>query len=283
MKRRIHGWSWLCSQGAIRLLGVALCVGGVLTVPPAVCPAPGLTAREIMQRVNDRDDGDNQTADVEMRLIDSAGNERLRRLRQYRKDVGKDTYSLMFFLAPADVKDTGFLTYDYDSAGKDDDQWLYLPALHRSKRIASGDKSNSFMGTDFNYSDMTRPDLDEYAFTLLREEPVPGGMAWVIEAVPKSPATVESTGYTKTHLWVRQDNDIVVRALRWVHKSNQTKLMQVRMLEQIDNIWVATDMEMATRQGDKVLHATVLRQLNTRFNQSLPADLFTLRRMEKGP
>jgi hypothetical protein len=283
MKRRSHGWGSPGSLGAIRLVAVALCVAGVLTAVPAVAPALGLTAREIMQRVNDRDDGDNQTADIEMRLIDSAGNERLRRLRQYRKDVGKDTYSLMFFLSPADVKDTGFLTYDYDSAGKDDDQWLYLPALRRSKRIASGDKSSSFMGTDFNYSDMTRPDLDEYTFTLLREEPVPGGTAWVIEAVPKSPATVESTGYAKTHLWVRQDNDVVVRALRWVHKSSQTKTMQVRVLERIDKIWVATDMEMSTRQGDKVLHSTVLRQVNTRFNLSLPADLFTLRRMEKGP
>ena len=61
----------------------------------------------------------------------------------------------MFFLSPADVKDTGFLTYDYDEEGRDDDQWLYLPALKKTKRIASGDKSGSFMGSDFTYADMT--------------------------------------------------------------------------------------------------------------------------------
>ncbi len=267
---------------AVRV-AVLLWACGILTAAWDPAPVRALTAREIMQRVNDRDDGNSQTAEIEMRLIDSGGNERLRRLRQYRRKAGKDTHSLMFFLAPADVRDTGFLTYDYDAPGKDDDQWLYLPALRRSKRIASGDKSSSFMGTDFNYSDMTRPDLDQYAYSVLREESVPGGQAWVIEAVPKSPATVESTGYDKTHVWVRQDNDVVVRAVRWVHKSSQTKLLQVRVLEQIDRIWVATDMEMSTRRGDQVLHATVMRQVNTRFNQPLPADLFTLRRLEKGP
>ena len=52
------------------------------------------------------------------------------------------------------MKNTGFLTYDYDASGKDDDQWLYLPALGKTKRIASSDQSGAFMGSDFNYSDL---------------------------------------------------------------------------------------------------------------------------------
>src|SRR5574341_1219820 len=204
-----------------------LAVLAALFVAALAAPAHGLTAREIVQRVNDRDDGDRMTAEMEMRLVDSQGNERVRRLRVYRRHSGKDTQSLMFFLAPADVKDTGFLTYDYDEAGKDDDQWLYLPALRRSKRIASGDKSGSFMGSDFNYSDMTKPYLDDYEFTLLGEEDAGGARAWRIEAVPKRPAVAESTGYSKAQLWVRQDNFVVVRALRWIHKSTQTKRQEV--------------------------------------------------------
>jgi len=253
------------------------CLGGM------VPSAHGLTGREIMQRVNDRDDGDRMTAETEMKLVDPLGNERVRRLRTFRRHAGKDTQSLMFFLAPADVKDTGFLTYDYDGEGKDDDQWLYLPALRRSKRIASGDKSGSFMGSDFNYSDMTKPYLDDYEFNVLGEEELLGSRSWRIEAIPKRPAVAEATGYTKAQIWVRQDSLVVVKALRWVYKSTQTKLMQVKQLERIDGIWVATALEMATLQGEKTIHKTVMRQIKTRFNQNLPDDLFTLRRLEKGP
>ena len=108
-----------------------------------------------MERVDARDDGDNATQDMEMILIDKNGNQRVREIRSLPPRRGEDTYSIMFFLSPADVKDTGFLTYDYDDDEKDDDQWLYLPALKKTKRIASGDKSGSFMGSDFSYADMT--------------------------------------------------------------------------------------------------------------------------------
>ena len=120
------------------------------------------TAREIMELVDARDTGDNSTQDMEMILIDKNGSKRERKIRALGRDVGEDTQSIMFFLSPADVKDTGFLTYDYDADDKDDDQWLYLPALKKTKRIASNDKSGSFMGSDFSYSDMTDRKIDRF-------------------------------------------------------------------------------------------------------------------------
>jgi hypothetical protein len=122
-------------------------------------------ARAIMEAVDARDDGDRQTADMEMVLIDKHGNQRVRRIKSFRMDRGEDDLRLMFFQHPADVKDTGFLTYDYDQADRDDDQWLYLPALRKTKRIASTDKSGSFMGSDLNYSDMTSRELDDYDYS----------------------------------------------------------------------------------------------------------------------
>ena len=104
-------------------------------------------ARAIMEKVDARDDGDNQVSEMEMVLIDKRGKERLRKIQTFSKDKGEDTHRLMFFLHPADVKDTAFLTFDYDDPNKDDDQWLYLPALKKTKRIASTDKSGSFMGS----------------------------------------------------------------------------------------------------------------------------------------
>ena len=107
-----------------------------------------------------------------MILLDKKGEKRIRKLKTFGGKKGKDTLSLMFFLSPADVKNTGFLTYDYNESGKDDDQWLYLPALRKTKRIAVGDKSGSFMGSDLNFSDMTTPDLDLYDYTLMKETEV---------------------------------------------------------------------------------------------------------------
>lgn len=239
-------------------------------------------ARAIMKNVVDRDDGDNQISQMEMILIDKKGKRRKRGMKIYNKDEGENTQSLIFFLNPADVKGTGFLTYDYAVPGKDDDQWLYLPALRKTKRIASSDKSGSFMGSDFNYSDMSEPDLEDYDFTLMKEADVGGSKTWQIQSVPRSKQVAEESGYAKTVVWVRQDNHVIIRALRWIHKSRRMKYMQVSKLEQIDGIWVATESKMVTKDGKRTEHTTILRNHDTRFNQGLTNNLFTVRQLEKG-
>jgi hypothetical protein len=265
----------LALSAAIALLGL----------PAASAPARAddAKAREIMRMVNDRDDGDNQTADLEMVLIDKAGNRRLRALKRFSKDKGRDSLSILFFVSPADVKDTGFLTYDYDQSGKDDDQWLYLPALRKTKRIASEDKSGTFMGSDFNYSDMTKPDLEKYDYTLKREVDVEGVKTWEIESVPRAETTSAETGYSKSVAWVRQDNYISIRAVRWVHKSTRMKFFQLKKLERIDGIWTPLELDMDTREGRETVHRTVLSFRNVHYNQPLNEEFFTIRQLEKGP
>jgi hypothetical protein len=239
-------------------------------------------ARQIMQAVDDRDDGDNGISDLEMILIDKRGNERIRRIRSFSKDFGEDEYQLLFFLSPADVKDTGFLTYDYDDEARDDDQWLYLPALRKTKRIATGDKSGSFMGSDFSYADLTERPLDYYDYEILEESEVRGVPVWVIEAIPRTQEEIDETGYTKSVSFVRKDNYVVIRSKSWLKKGRRNKYFDVKKLEQIDGIWVATEMHMTTKKGKKTLHRTVLKNSNVKFNQDLEEDLFSTRRLEKG-
>jgi hypothetical protein len=241
-----------------------------------------LDARQIMQQVNDRDDGDNSSADLSMTLIDKNGNKRERRIRSFNKDQGKDRQRIMFFLAPADVKDTGFLTYDYDDPERDDDQWLFLPALNKSKRIAGSDKSGSFMGSDFNYADMTRRNLNAYDFQLLKEDEVRGRKAWLIEALPKSREEMEETGYKKSLVFVDQESFVVVRAVHWTLDGNQLKYQDVPGLEKIEGIWTITRMTMTTKKAKTTLHQTELDFRDTRYNQDLPEDMFSVRRLEKG-
>jgi outer membrane lipoprotein-sorting protein len=255
---------------------------GAAAILPALPAGAEPSGREVMERVDARDDGDNAVQDMEMILIDKNGNERTREIRSFRRDQGEDTYSILFFLSPADVKDTGFLTYDYDEADKDDDQWLYLPALKKTKRIASGDKSGSFMGSDFTYADLTTRELDNYDYTFLKEAEVDGHPVWIVLAVPNTEDEIEETGYTKSIFFVRQDNDVVIRSKHWVEKGDREKYFEVEKLDEIDGIWVATEMQMTTKKGNRTLHKTVIKARNVRFNQDLPEDQFTVRQLEKG-
>jgi hypothetical protein len=259
----------LCALGALAFAGPAR--------------AAELSAREIMEKVDARDDGDNSTQDLEMVLFDKRGAERVRKLKSFGRDVGRDEQSILFFASPADVERTGFLTYDYKDPARDDDQWLYLPALSRTKRIASSDKSGSFMGSDFSYADMTKRPIDHYRYTLMKETEIGGQPVWQIESVPITEQEQQETGYEKSVSFVRKDNFVVVRSVAWVKKGDRLKYFEVKKLEQIDGIWVATEMEMTTRKGEEVLHRTVLSAKNVKFGQPLKEDFFTVRQLEKGP
>ena len=254
-------------------------------MPPQAGAADDPSARAIMEKVDARDDGDNQTADMQMVLVDKRGKQRIRKIATFQKDKQDDTFRLMFFLHPADVKDTAFLTYDYDDSAKDDDQWLYLPALKKTKRIATSDKSGSFMGSDLNYSDMTSRNLEDYDFSFYekgKEAEVRGKKVWVIWSIPRSKDVVDETGYKKSLLFVRPDINMVVRAINWVKDGGYLKYLDLRKIEQIDGIWVATDMLVTKKKGKTTVHKTILTMENVKFNQDLDFDMFSIRRMEKG-
>ncbi|HHB95077.1 MAG TPA: outer membrane lipoprotein-sorting protein, partial [Campylobacterales bacterium] len=102
-------------------------MGATLLSTPSM--ADDANARAIMEKVDARDDGQTLEQDMLMVLIDKNGKQRTRDLKSYSKDFGADEHRTLFFKSPSDVKNTAFLTYDYDDASKDDDQWLYLPAL----------------------------------------------------------------------------------------------------------------------------------------------------------
>ncbi len=241
-----------------------------------------ITADEIAKRVDERDVGDKSVMTMEMILIDKHNNPRVRKMQNYSMDKGNDIQTVIFFLSPADVRNTAFLTYDYDHSDKDDDQWLYLPALKKTKRIASSDKSSSFMGSDFTYSDMTSRDVSDYTYRIAKETEVRGEKVWVMESIPKTQKVIDETGYTKSYMFVRQDNYVVVRALHILQGKGKKKYLDVKKLEKIDGIWVATEIEMKTTQDKSTLHRTVLKLGNVKFNQDLDESFFTVRRIEKG-
>ncbi len=244
--------------------------------------AQAMTAREIMEKVDGRDDGDNLTANVEMVLIDKKNNRRVRKMKILNKDKGKDTWKLQFFVSPADVKDTGFLTYDYYEGGRDDDQWLYLPDLRKTKRIASSDKSGAFMGSDFSYADMTKRVLDEWTYKILKESEVKGHKVWLIEALPVSKEVEDRYGFSKSVIFIRQDIFMGVRAVHWLKEGKKIKYQEMLGFEQIDGIWVSTESRMKTTKNKVTLHKTVMKWSDIKYNQAIDDEMFTVRRLEKG-
>jgi len=238
-------------------------------------------ARVIMEKVDARDDGKTLEENMVMILIDKNGKKRTRNLHTYSKDFGPDEHKIMFFKSPADVKNTAFLTYDYDNAKKDDDQWLYLPALKKVKRIPSSDKSSSFMGSDFSYFDMTDRDLEDYDFKLLKETKVRGKEAWMIEATPRTKKVIKESGYTKTIGIVRKDNHVVVRSIGFL-RNGKKKYLDITKLHQKDGIWIPDEMIMTTKKGKNTIHKTILRFSNIKLNKTIPNSIFTTRRLEKG-
>ncbi len=238
-------------------------------------------ARAIMEKVDARDDGKTLEQDMTMILIDKNGKKRTRQLHTYSKDFGKDEHQILFFKSPADVKNTAFLTYDYDNANKDDDQWLYLPALKKVKRIPSADKSSSFMGSDFSYFDMTDRDLEDYDFKLLKETEVRGHPVWMIQALPRNKKVVKESGYTKTIGLVRKDNNVVVRSIGFM-KNGKKKYMDIKKLHKQGGVWLPDEITMTTKKGKNTIHKTILKFKNIKLNKPISDNMFTTRRLEKG-
>ncbi len=104
--------------------------------------------------------------------------------------------SLIIFTAPADTKDTALLSYSYKT--KPDDQWLFLPSIKRVKRIASGNKTGSFVGSEFSYEDISPQQVEKYTYKWIRDEKFFGRDCFVVERYPKDP----KSGYTKQVIWM---------------------------------------------------------------------------------
>ncbi|MCP4401881.1 MAG: outer membrane lipoprotein-sorting protein [bacterium] len=238
-----------------------------------------IDARQVAVNNDRQEDGDDATTDLEMTLINKRGQERKRKVISYRKDYGKDEKTVMFFKKPADVKDTGFLTWSYDDADTDDEQWLYLPALKKVRRISSSKKADYFMGTDFTYSDMGDRNTDDYDYKHLGTEVIDGIECYHIESTPKDKKTIKDTGYSRSEVWIRPDNWLMVKAKFYDKKGKYLKELLAGDIEEIDGIWTAKTMHMVNEQKN---HQTIFTFSNHAYNTGLEDDIFSQRRLTKG-
>jgi hypothetical protein len=243
-----------------------------LSVSGLPCRAQTPTGEEIARRVHDRNVGSDSVAEAEMILVSKSGHERVRTLRAYTKTDGPVRKAIIRFLSPADIEGTGFLVLERE--GAETEQFLYLPALRRARRIVSSQKSRSFVNSDFTYEDMERRPVEDFQHTLAGEETVEQVPCWVVDSAPKPGVRSQ---YGRIRSWVAKDLDVPLRIHYFDKKGRPVKTYQVQALQQIEGIWTETAVVMHNLEDD---HRTIVKTLRIDCNTGLGDSAFTVRALE---
>ncbi|HOI86827.1 MAG TPA: outer membrane lipoprotein-sorting protein [Lentimicrobium sp.] len=254
--------------------GIILIAIAAFAFVPISKASAQLSGQQIMENVYNIPKGDDTQGELTMTLINSKSEQRVRKLKQYIKDEGPVEKKIMFFVAPADVKGTSFMNWSYTS-GKDDDQWIYLPALKRTKRISSEGKSDYFMGSDFTYDDLGDRHPSEDAHTLLRSETLNGRDCYVVESTPREKGYM----YSKTITWVMKDNYLGLKREFYDPSGRLLKVLEIKKFEKISGFWTILETEMRNVQKK---HSTRMEFSNVKINTGIDGSKFTERSMTLG-
>jgi hypothetical protein len=260
---------------------VALCVA--LSVAGAAGAAE-LSADAIVQKVNRRDEGRFARTRVSMDLIDKRGSTRSRVAIFFRMNEGDDRKLAVFYESPKTIRDTAFLTIDYAEPGREDDQWLYLPAMRRSRRIASADRGSSFLGTDLSYEEVkkgSRIAVEDYRFERSPEADgeVDGHACVAVRATPRDERTARELGYSKVVHCVDPEIWMVRRSEFWNRAGVRLKTVHVQDIREVDGVWTAHRIHV---ENHRKQHQTVFAFDEVAYPPELDADLFTERRLRQG-
>lgn len=237
---------------------------------------------EIAQNINARNEGISLSRNLTMELTDRRGKKRVRETKSFRKYYGEEKRTVIHYLSPKNVKKTAFLTFDYPAANKDDDQWLYLPAMRKVRRISASDRGDYFLGTDFTYEDIkkeSKVSIEDYNRTTLREEDVDGHHSYVIESVPVSEEVAEELGYGRVVQWVDSKIWITRKSKFFDVRSQPLKTIYTRDIRQIQDIWTAHRLEV---DNHKTGHKTVFVFADVIYDTEVRDDFFTQRALRRG-
>lgn len=228
-------------------------------------------ALQLVQQVHDRPAGRDVTTVSRMELIDKAGGRRTRELVIYRQEQAKGEYlSLARFLSPADIAGTGLLSVD--RADGSSEQWLYLPAMDRVRRVASDRKGGRFVGSDLYFEDLQtrKPESDNHR--LVGRETLDGVACEIVESVP---VDAGNSVYRRRQLWIDPQTAMVMR-IDYFEKddSRPSKRWTLLSRQKVQGYWAATDsktVDLTSGNETRMVAQTI------KFDRKLPSRLFTSR------
>lgn len=240
-----------------------------------------MTADEIMQKNFFASKPKQLLKQVTMTLVNDRGEKRQRSISALvaLQPNGVDSNMLVRFKSPADVKGTSFLQIEH--SGADDDQWVYLPALHKSRRLVSSNRKDSFIGSDFSYGDVMPPKVSLYQHKLLKEETVDGTACYVIESVPANEDVKRDYGYARKVNWIDKGSFHELKTEFFDVTGRLLKTQTVKGLVLVDEDtgrWAATYKEMVNNQTGR--RTIVVADTHT-TDAKITDSTFSLRALER--
>lgn len=252
----------LANKKINHLMLMASLVGGLM-LNPAQAQTSQERGLEIAKARKAADKGwGDSVAKTEMILRNKKGKESIRKMRLKSLEVqGDGDKGLTIFDQPRDVKGTAFLNFSH--AIEPDEQWLYLPALKRVKRISSRNKSGPFMGSEFAYEDLSSFEIEKYQYNYLKDETVNGEDCFVVEQTPND----KNSGYTKLQVWIDKSHYRVQKIDFYDRKKSLLKTLTFADYKQyLDKYWRPDMMTMVNHQSGK---STILKNKEMTFRTGL--------------
>jgi hypothetical protein len=222
---------------------------------------------------------DGSEALATLTILNAKGQKRERTIASVQRlyDGGKTEKRLIRFTAPADVKGTGLLTYDYET--KTDDMWLFLPALRKTRRIVASEKAKSFMGSEFSYADITPPALDDFTYALLGSEAVAGVDCWKVEYAARTEEIADENGYSKRVGWIGKADYAVRKAVYYDVGGELLKELTVLQIKEIAPGKIRLmHIEMDNKQNGR---RSIMKTHEIQLRPDVPDEYFSTRYLER--
>lgn len=242
------------------------------------------TGKEIIIDYIDAISVDDLTAELEVKIISKNGRTRVRSVTQniQASDACHNCYNtLLRFVAPSDVKNTSVLSLEYEDT--DDDQWLFLPALKKSRRISANNKKDRFMGTEITYEDISNElslPIEEYNYISHGIKEKDGRQCYLIEAIPTDEEEIRTSGYSKRMSWIDIEANVDIYSEFFDKEGNLLKIISredIRKVGDTDYYRAYTTYVNNVQTGNR----TELFSSNIKINKGLDNDVFTKRNLEK--
>lgn len=282
---------------------IAIFLGCSISMP-GFCEEPGkkpvtetdstISAQEIAKKMYDRDDGVSQislqklsSCRYAMKNSRKGCTEKPRSnvIESVRRDYGdkqKDVKTVSIVKSPTAERGVGFLQYDYENSDKDADQWMYLSALGKVKRIVSGNdnepKQGSFFGSEFSYEDLEQRHLEDYTYEVLKSVTYKDRPCWVLEITPTKEHARKSN-YQKSINWIDKERHIALKTILYDRQGKKVKQLISHDLRNIDGVWVPMILNMDNVQTNRM---TTLKIEKTALNINVQDDFLTLRTLTDG-
>lgn len=254
------------------VFGTAVALGIALTSVTVRAGTP--TGAEIMEAVENRNQGHTQTAKVTLEVVPKQGTKRLREFTMMRKKDENVTKLVTFLQAPADVRDSAFLVYD--RRGADDLRWLYLPAIGQVRQLSAQSNRQSFFGSDFVYEDLTNRDPDQDTHKLVATQKVDEWECWVVESTPKNTRGLDFATY---RTWVWKQADLAVRQEFYDSAGKVVRSGQVHSVKKIQDIWTWYQ---GTMTNPITGSSTKIEITDVHYNVDIPDERFSDSQLSRG-